>query len=948
MAMVNVNAFGAQPDGKYFVDAAMTAMNDTLTSATAAFTAGDVGKAIVVLGAGADGRTLVSQISGFTSATTVTLADPAMVTIPNADVPNPAAVVWMTDNTVMISAARDSLPAEGGTLFFPGPGAYVIEADVALSDKVKVVIAEGALIAPARASFATEGPIECHPAQWVFGGIGYVDDFAHSGTGPDIDFGGLPWTTFDSIAISIVDGGAVGAATFKYSMNGGLNYVDEVIPTAAAVALPYTGLTIFFPAAGTYHGEADPNHDLYTFSASAPIVLGDAAFARYSVENFGGRPDYVAGGTSTDNLPFFRAALGAMASVNDKSRTLTANGHFYLAHTLHLRQTIHFAGTARNEPDVGGFGSAPGTWLVFPRDCDGLRLHSSADLRGPGADYSVLENFTLTCKEERPLFLWPPEAPKRLAVSPPLAGQTGTGIHANCQFHAQNVVVENFGEHGFFINAGDPPAEVGNAIAFLLMKCTASKCGGNGFRTFGNGTSAGLAFACESVENWGWGFVDSTPGNSYIACLGEGNHGEDDFPDRGYRVDGRNHDYKTDTSTFGGNASAFFGCYTEEADNHLAGSAGAFGGFLGQGIHGAGFSLSGDGTAHDNALAYQAAGSSPNVRTEIGSPAVPMISIISKTDFADLSRDAYNTLLFRTSGPADGWWAWTTEDGLSSDGQDYLRFPSSRTPARPFDRSPWLPRGLRLGSGDAGESTSSILFVAASAIPETYEDVFDTNRTYEAGDVVWNSNPAYGAPVGHVCMQKGTRGDLNGATFVSGSTTLGSEIVEVDDIRGFSRGSYITIAGEPDPAGDFFQVTSDPTSHGLPPPNENKGSFTIQAAATVGVAPTTISLRAPVFGQFGAFEKTGRGNVETAVSLTLDVGDVALFTADARTATLPKKPAAGDECTVICAAGAGTTTTVTSVPPGSIHGLAGDDTVADGAPARYRWFDKIARWVRVA
>jgi hypothetical protein len=38
-------------------------------------------------------------------------------------------------------------------------------------------------------------------------------------------------------------------------------------------------------------------------------------------------------------------------------------------------------------------------------------------------------------------------------------------------FSAENVTAKNFGEHGFFISAGDPPAERGNASGFILDSC---------------------------------------------------------------------------------------------------------------------------------------------------------------------------------------------------------------------------------------------------------------------------------------------------------------------------------------------------------------------------------------------------------------------------------------------------------------------------------------------
>lgn len=62
-------------------DAAMTAASATLTSATGAFTAADVGRSVVVLGANVGGLQLATTISAVANASTVTLALPAGTTV---------------------------------------------------------------------------------------------------------------------------------------------------------------------------------------------------------------------------------------------------------------------------------------------------------------------------------------------------------------------------------------------------------------------------------------------------------------------------------------------------------------------------------------------------------------------------------------------------------------------------------------------------------------------------------------------------------------------------------------------------------------------------------------------------------------------------------------------------------------------------------------------------
>lgn len=68
-------------DGRTVTDGAMTAVSDTLTSATADFVSGDVGTTIIVEGAGAAGAALVTTITSVTNATTAVLTATASTTV---------------------------------------------------------------------------------------------------------------------------------------------------------------------------------------------------------------------------------------------------------------------------------------------------------------------------------------------------------------------------------------------------------------------------------------------------------------------------------------------------------------------------------------------------------------------------------------------------------------------------------------------------------------------------------------------------------------------------------------------------------------------------------------------------------------------------------------------------------------------------------------------------
>jgi hypothetical protein len=124
---VTDDAYGAVGDGQVVADGAMTSGSTTLTSATANFQPGDVGKAISVKGAAVNGvTTLVTTIATRVSSTQVTLADA------NASGGNVtgAVVIWGTDDTDAIQAAVDAaedylVDHTYARVFFP-PLPYVV------------------------------------------------------------------------------------------------------------------------------------------------------------------------------------------------------------------------------------------------------------------------------------------------------------------------------------------------------------------------------------------------------------------------------------------------------------------------------------------------------------------------------------------------------------------------------------------------------------------------------------------------------------------------------------------------------------------------------------------------------------------------------------------------------------------------------------------------------
>lgn len=79
---------------------------------------------------------------------------------------------------------------------------------------------------------------------------GSLPAFTQTGSGPLITADGATPNDAYQVRVEILDGGNVGTATFRYSLDGGDTWSTE-IATAASYVIPDTGITISFPS-GTY------------------------------------------------------------------------------------------------------------------------------------------------------------------------------------------------------------------------------------------------------------------------------------------------------------------------------------------------------------------------------------------------------------------------------------------------------------------------------------------------------------------------------------------------------------------------------------------------------------------------------------------------------------------------------------------------------------------------
>lgn len=521
-----------------------------------------------------------------------------------------------------------------------------------------------------------------------------------------------------------------------------------------------------------------------------------------------------------DDLPAFQAAIAALKRFDNRTGVLRADGHFFLNGTLHFHHTVVLEGTGRNEatPGLGSLRSSPGTWLVFPKNVTGLRFHSGNETTG-AADASLIRNLTIYCDEDRPKT----DRERELGLTPPpLPGQSGHGVWINCQVSCDQVSVENFGENGFYIDAAKVTTATttfANAGGFQLTKCKSGTNGKHGYFIQGLDATVGLISECEAMGNYSWGFYDDTPtGSTFVACHAEGNLGNPG----GYDDDGRNHDYKVNNG--GQNASCFLSCYSEASVNEIYFPSMVIGGLLAETPltpNSTGFALNG-GVVVAAPLAAEHHGDPDGVRVELGGPPIDLggpkplphaLSLLKTNHGAaiDVLRLLY---LSQARKGFHDWWEFQSNGA----NQQIMRLPTAQSDAR--HPAPWMTNGLFIGRDDV--TNCPIHMTAAPSPPDTQYDA--TRQTYNHGDIVWNSLPEPGFPIGQVCIAGGTN-QANLDLHVLASAHIGDTLLTINraDVFNQQHKKIVTIGGSPVPYRiTAFDADADPNTMTITPSLHNE------------------------------------------------------------------------------------------------------------------------------
>ncbi len=117
---INAKSSGAKGDARYVSDGAMTLGSPNLSSATAAFTSSDGGKAVTVAGGGAAGADLITTISSVSTGTVAVLGASSSANLTGKD------ATIATDDTAAVQGAINAVMGQGGgEVFFPA-SSYLI------------------------------------------------------------------------------------------------------------------------------------------------------------------------------------------------------------------------------------------------------------------------------------------------------------------------------------------------------------------------------------------------------------------------------------------------------------------------------------------------------------------------------------------------------------------------------------------------------------------------------------------------------------------------------------------------------------------------------------------------------------------------------------------------------------------------------------------------------
>lgn len=217
-ALITATSYGAKGDAKSVSNAAMTSSSNVLTSASAGFAVGDLGKTVLVAGAGAAGANFRATITGFNSSTSVSLSATASTSVSSAQ------MTFGTINTTSLNTLFASQPS--GIIMFP-PGIYLIS-NAAGGNGMTVNAFHGSiLMAPGASVMCTTNDQTAGPCVHFIGSGGAV-------SGLDIKY-------FNQNVLPIARSLASGYAVLADGANNNLAFYNTIVEASTGSGVWVSG-----------------------------------------------------------------------------------------------------------------------------------------------------------------------------------------------------------------------------------------------------------------------------------------------------------------------------------------------------------------------------------------------------------------------------------------------------------------------------------------------------------------------------------------------------------------------------------------------------------------------------------------------------------------------------------------------------------------------------------
>jgi hypothetical protein len=259
--------FGGKGDVITLRDGAITQATTAFRSSSAAFTSADVGKAMVVSGAGNGGGALVTKIQGFVSGKQVTLADSASANVVGA------LTYYGTDDTAAIRSCVYQGTTKGGECTIGDDLTFMVsntKSTIAPIDAGNNPIRRGAINGHGKLIFAPQGTLTGGTNDrflYVTSREGHPSPIA----GP-IQKGATSFRVKDPSAAAALSAGDWVIVTEMDSVAGDVVYVDwmEVSAVEGDVISTAKPFRMAFPNARPYEGP--PKHFGLTFRKVGPIT----------------------------------------------------------------------------------------------------------------------------------------------------------------------------------------------------------------------------------------------------------------------------------------------------------------------------------------------------------------------------------------------------------------------------------------------------------------------------------------------------------------------------------------------------------------------------------------------------------------------------------------------------------------------------------------------------